>query len=619
MRRPSRRAVSLMVLGVVFGDIGTSPLYAIQACFHAFGLAASPENILGVLSLVTWSLILVVSLKYIVFVMRADNKGEGGVLALLMLAQQRLPLVGRTSIGLTLIGMLGAAMFYGDSVITPAISVLSAVEGLEVLSPGLERAVVPLSAMILVALFFAQKRGSAQIGTVFGPIMVIWFSAIGLLGLAAIVRDPQVLAAFDPTQGARFMAREGTGAFVILGAVVLAVTGVEALYADMGHFGRPAISRVWTFVVMPALLLNYLGQGALLLQQPDAIANPFYNLTPKIFLIPMVLLASAATVIASQAVISGAYTLAQQAIQLGFLPRMTVRHTSSREVGQIYIPFVNWALLFAVLLCVLGFRSSESLASAYGIAVTMTMTVTTILMWAVCRHVWFWNRARCIAVILPLLVIDAAFLVANLLKFSHGGWLPATIGALLLVVMTTWHRGYVLMTEAVAARGKDRATFLAEIAENPPARTPGSAIFLTRNSATTPLALLNNLRCNGVLHECVLFLTVTTARKPFVDEADRLHIDELAPRLFAVTASYGFMERPDVPRLIEDCAAREIPLEPGSVTYFLSKEAVVARGESFGRWRGQLFAFLSRNSQSAVEFFRLPETQVVELGAQVDL
>jgi KUP system potassium uptake protein len=613
-------AARLAVLGVVFGDIGTSPLYAIQACFHGTGLAATPANIIGLLSLVTWTLILVVSVKYVSLVMRADNLGEGGVLSLLVMALQRLPLLARASAVATALGMVGAAMFYGDSVITPAISVLSAVEGLEVLDARLHGWVLPLTTLILVSLFLIQQRGSERLGGLFGPVMLVWFAALALLGIAGIASAPEILNAVNPVRAMGFMMNHGWAGFFILSAVVLAVTGAEALYADMGHFGRPVVARAWQRIVMPALLLNYLGQGALLLVDPGAISNPFYNLVPALMLVPMILLASAATVIASQAVITGAFSITQQAIQLGFLPRLTVTHTSSRQIGQIYVPFVNWALLFAVLLCVLGFRSSSELAAAYGIAVTATMTVTTLLMWPVCRHLWLWPLPACLAVIVPMLTLDLAFFISNLPKLPQGGWLPVLSGILLLVVMNTWRLGRNRVAVAVAERGISRASFVESITRRPPARAGGSAVFLTRNDDMVPLALLNNLRVNEVLHDSVIMLTVRTLRSPYADEEYRLHIETLAPGLHSVRADFGFMERPDVPELVADCRARGLAVDPGQLTYFLSRETIVSQGgPTFPRWRSLLFAFLVRNGQSATEFFNLPAERVVEIGVQVDL
>ena len=617
--RRSRTANALAVAGVVFGDIGTSPLYAVQACFS--GIASpSREMVLGVLSLVTWSLVIVVSLKYVMLVMRADNKGEGGVLALMVLAQQRLPLISRATGIATMLGIVGAAMFYGDSVITPAISVLSAVEGLEVLRPWFSHLVVPLSAVIIIGLFVAQRRGTQVVGRAFGPVMVIWFSVLALLGLVGIISEPAILEALNPWRGLKFLVTHGFHGFLILGAVVLAVTGAEALYADMGHFGRRAVARVWTFLVLPSLLLNYLGQGAVLLDHPDVAANPFYGLVPSLLVVPMVLLSSAATVIASQAVISGAYSITQQGIQLGLLPRLRVEHTSSRQIGQIYVPFVNWILLALVLMCVLGFRSSASLATAYGIAVTTTMTVTTILMWPICRHLWLWPLPICIACLFPLFLLDISFLTSNLQKLAEGGWLPVVIGGFLILLMITWRRGRELLSEVVALRGSDRTEFVAQIAHQAPHRAEGSAVFLTRSPKFVPLALINNLRTNGVLHECVLIVTVATARMPYVDEEERVRLEDLGGGIYGVYAAYGYMEQPDVPGLLGECARRGVPVDLDQVSYFLSRETVVPKGEhGLSYWRSMLFAFLARNGQPVIEFFGLPGERVVELGGLVEL
>jgi KUP system potassium uptake protein len=610
---------AIAVLGVVFGDIGTSPLYAIQACFA--GIAAPTRTeVLGVLSLIAWSLIIIVNLKYVMLVMRADNKGEGGILALMVMAQQRLPLLSPVSRIAGTLAIVGAAMFYGDSIITPAISVLSSVEGLKVLSPKLGYVVVPLAAIIVLGLFLAQRRGTERMGALFGPVMVAWFSVLALLGLTSIARDTEVLAALNPLHGLRFLFSHGMRGFLIMGAVVLAVTGAEALYADMGHFGRRAVARVWTLVVLPALLLNYLGQGALLLRQPDAAPNPFFGLVPPLLVVPMVLLASAAAVIASQAVISGAFSITQQAIQLGLLPRMRVDHTSSRSIGQIYVPFVNWALLVMVMLCVLMFQSSAELATAYGIAVTTTMIATTVLLYPVTRHLWLWPLPLCIACLAPLLLLDLTFLTSNLHKLGDGGWFPVVVGSVLVLIMLTWRRGRDLLANTIALRGKDRTDFVREISKNMPHRAAGSAVFLTRSPKFVPMALLSNLRSNLCLHECILLITVATSRTPYVDDDDRLRLEHLGAGIYGVYAAYGYMERPDVPMLLAECKRRGVPVEADGASYFMSRETVVPKGEhGLTLWRAVLFAFLARNGQPVNEFFGLPADRVVELGGLVEL
>ena len=613
-----RAAAMLGVLGVVYGDIGTSPLYALKAAllpFAADGLA--PEEVLGILSLVLWSLILVVTVKYVALILRADNHGEGGILALTALAQGRLT-EGRARWTVALIGMAGAALFFGDGIITPAISVLSAVEGLKVVSPAFEGAVLPVSLAIIVALFLVQYRGTGAMGALFGPVCAAWFLAIGALGVAGIAAEPGVLAALSPTHAIGFALGHGLTAFVAFGAVFLAVTGAEALYADLGHFGRKPIARMWTFFVLPALALNYFGQGALLIGDPAAIENPFYLLAPEALRLPMVFLAAAATVIASQAVISGAYSLARQCIQLGFLPRMTVRHTSGTEAGQIYMPQVNAALLLGVVVLVLAFGTSDNLAAAYGIAVTGTFICTTLLAMLVFHRVYAWSWALVLPVFAPLLALDLVFFASNALKVPEGGWMPLALGAALLALMTTWRQGRDLLFARLRADGLPLASFLARLPQSRTQRVPGIAVFMTGQGDAVPGALLHSLKHYKVLHERVLFVTVTTEDIPVVPAGERTAVEELAPGIHRVTLRSGFAESPDVPAALAALPAQGIAWDPMQASYFLGRETVVrATVPRLSRWRQALFGLMARNATPATEFFAIPADRVVELGVRV--
>jgi len=611
-------ALVLGVLGVVYGDIGTSPLYAMRAAvlhFEEGGVEA--WEVLGLLSLIIWALILTVTVKYVIFILRADNRGEGGILALMALAQRSVE-SPRLRWALALIGIAGACLFFGDGIITPAISVLSAVEGLKVVSPQLEKAVLPISIVILLALFLVQYRGTAKMGAVFGPICAVWFLVIGLLGLWEVLHNPGVLAALSPHWGITFCMHYKWAAFIAFGSVVLAVTGAEALYADMGHFGRRPIRWAWMVIVLPSLVLNYLGQGALLLRDPASLENPFYLLAPEWFRLPLVFLATAATIIASQAMISGAYTIARQCVQLGFMPRLVVHHTSDTEEGQIYMPQVNIALLIGVLILVVTFRDSERLAAAYGIAVTGTFVCTTCLAMVVFRRKFGWPLLAVLGVFLPLLALDLAFFLSNVLKIPEGGYVPLLLGIVLFVLMLTWNRGRELLFARIRQDGLPLKSFIARLPQSRTARVPGTAVFMTSQAEFLPGALLHNLKHNKVLHERVLFVTVANEDVPQVGADRRRAVEELAPNIYRIALRYGFQESPNIPRELEALAELGIPYEPMQTSYFLGRETVVAAAvPKMSRWRQWLFVVLSRNSLPATEFFRIPSDRVVELGVKV--
>lgn len=619
---PVRNAVTpaliLGVLGVVYGDIGTSPLYALSTCLTFFGPAGMTETtVLGTLSMIFWALIITVTIKYVTFVMRADNNGEGGILTMMVLAQRvcRRP---KVATGVMLIAIIGACLFFGDGMITPAISVLSAVEGLEVTSPLLGPAVLPLSVLVIGLLFALQYRGTATIGRLFGPIMALWFLSIGALGLIEILHNPSVLRALLPIYVVIFAINHGFVTFITLGSVVLAVTGAEALYADMGHFGRKPIQRAWTFFVLPCLALNYFGQGALILRDPGTLHNPFFLLCPDWARLPMVFLATAATVIASQAMISGAFSVARQCVQLGFIPRMIVRHTSETEEGQIYLPQINTMLLVGVLILVLSFRSSASLASAYGVAVTGTFTCTTILAALVFRRQFKWSRGAVLGVFGVFFLLDLTFFTSNLLKVPDGGWVPIAVGLLLMAVMTSWKRGRELMLQRWKQDSLPLNSFLARLPSSRIIRVPGTAVFLTGNGAYVPNALLHNLKHNKVLHERVFLVTVQTADVPLVADHDRLEVEELAPQINRVTVKYGFQESPNIPRALEELRTQGVPFDPMQTSYFLGREVIVpALVPKLPFWRLWLFLVLSRNAVPATEFFRIPSDRVVELGVRI--
>lgn len=608
-------------VGVVYGDIGTSPLYTLKEVFSGgYGVPVNHDGVLGILALIFWSLIWVVSVKYMMFVLRADNQGEGGIMALTALARRAA--AGRAKLRTLLVvcGLIGAALFYGDSMITPAISVLSAIEGLGLAFEGIDHWVVPLSLVVLVALFLIQRHGTARIGILFGPIMVTWFLVLGALGVYGISQHPEVLQAMNPVWGVRFfMVHPGMGV-TILGAVVLALTGAEALYADMGHFGRKPIARAWFILVLPALVLNYFGQGALLLGDPEAARNPFYLLAPSWALIPLVGLSTMATVIASQAVISGAFSLTRQAIQLGYIPRMHIQHTSSAEQGQIYIGAVNWALMVGVILLVLGFESSGALASAYGVAVTGTMLMTTILVSAVMLLLWKWPPILAVPVLLGFLLVDGLYFAANVPKIIQGGAFPVIAGIALFVLMTTWKRGKQLLVERMDEGGLPLPIFISSIRVQPPHRVQGTAVFLTARPDAVPHALLHNLLHNQVLHEQVVLLTVVYEDIPRVPPQRRFDVDSYGEGFFRVILHFGFTDEPDVPEALKLCHLDDLNFSPMRTTYFLSRETVIAsKLEGMARWREALFAFMLKNANGNLRFFNLPLNRVIELGTQVEM
>jgi KUP system potassium uptake protein len=613
--------LSLAALGVVYGDIGTSPLYVLKTVFDpANGLKLDHANLLGVLSLIFWSLMLVVSLKYVILIMRADNHGEGGIMALLALAATSVADRPRLRHVLLMCGVFGAALFYGDGVITPAISVLSAVEGVELITPVLKPYVVEITLVILVILFVLQKRGTSGIGAVFGPVMVVWFAVLAVTGIANTAQAPGVLVALDPFVGIAFCVRHGLLAFVTLGSVVLAVTGAEALYADMGHFGARPVRLSWIALVLPALTLNYFGQGALLLTNPKALDNPFFLMFPTWALMPMVALATLATVIASQAVISGAFSMTKQAVQLGFMPRMAILHTSVRDVGQIYVPAVNAALLVAVIAAVVGFRSSTALGSAYGIAVTGTMMITTVLTFFVLRYSWHYPWWLCAGATAFFIAIDATFFSANLLKIVDGGWFPLAIGALIFIGMVTWERGRQLLSESLRADAIELKPFMKSVLADPPTRVPGTAVFLNGEADLAPPALLHNLKHNYVLHETNLFVTVHTLEVPWVPFAQRARAEPLCKGCWTATLNFGFKNDIDVPAALELLRGRGIELDPMTTSYFLSRNTVVPTlGGGMAPWREKMFASLHRNAASAADFLNLPPNRVVELGTKVQI
>lgn len=612
--------LSLATLGVVYGDIGTSPLYAMRECFtggHA--VAANPTNVLGVLSLIFWSLIVVISVKYLLFILRADNRGEGGILALTALLSPGAAPVRRRGAAVIALGLFGAALLYGDGIITPAISVLSAMEGLTLATPAFGPYVIPLTVAVLVGLFLIQRRGTAGVGTLFGPVTLLWFLVMAGLGVRQLLGAPAVLAAVDPAHGVAFFLHNGWHGFLILGTVFLVVTGGEALYADMGHFGPRPIRLAWFSVVLPALLLNYFGQGAYLLGHPRA-THPFYQMAPGWALVPLILLATAATVIASQAVISGAYSLTMQAVQLGFSPRLTILHTSATEKGQIYMPGVNWALMAGCIALVLGFRSSSNLAAAYGIAVTTTMVITTVLFYGVARYRWQWRPAAALAVCGIFLIPDASFFLANLAKVLHGGWLPLVIAFLIFTLMSTWKTGRKYLGERLRRNAIPLEDFLQAISINPPLRVPGTAVFMSGAADVTPSALLHNLKHNRVLHERCLVLTVLTEEVPHVPEERRWEAKALDAGMYRMTLRYGFMDEPDVPQALSQVRMEGWEFKPMETTYFLGRETLL-RSQRLGLapWRRQLFIWMSRNARSATAFFGLPPNRVVELGMQVEI
>ena len=614
--------LTIAALGIVYGDIGTSPLYALRTAFHgAHAIALTPANVLGVLSLILWALVVIISVKYVVFVMSADNKGEGGILALMALIQRgRMARQLKPRPIIILLGIFGAALMYGDSVITPAISVLSAVEGLNIAAPALAHWIIPLTLLILFALFLFQSRGTRSVGAVFGPVMALWFLTLSLLGIAHIITGPEVLAAISPHYAIRFLVENGAAGFVVLGAVFLTVTGGEALYADMGHFGIQPIRLAWYAFVLPSLLLNYFGQGALLLGRPAAAVNPFYYLAPDWALYPLIILASAAAVIASQAVISGAFSLTRQAVQLGYCPRIQVEHTSSMEIGQIYIPTVNWALCLVTFALVLGFQNSTNMAGAYGVAVSSEMVITSLLFYILAREVWGWSLARAGILVTFFLVLDVAFFGANALKIPQGGWLPLALAGGIYLLMATWKRGREILSKRLQEKSVPLNLLMADLAADPPLRVPGTAVFMSGNPGGTPPALVHNLAHNKVLHEKVVFLTVMTEDVPHVPASERVTVKHLGKGFVSVTARYGFMQDPNILDIIERCSEKRVVIQLEGTTFFLGREDLVSTDRpGMARWRERLFVIMSRNALRATAFFQIPSTQVFEVGAQVEL
>jgi KUP system potassium uptake protein len=610
--------LTLTAIGVVYGDIGTSPLYAMRECF--FGSHSVPpthDNVLGVLSLIIYSLVLVISIKYIAIVMRADNQGEGGILALTALLPKR---DGNGTPALVLLGIVGAALLYGDGMITPSITVLSAVEGLNIATPLFQRFVVPISVAILFVIFSIQKHGTHRVGGLFGPVMVLWFATLAALGVSWIVHAPEVLGALNPVHAFAFFREHGWHGFAVLGAVFLVVTGGEALYADMGHFGKRPIRIAWFSLVLPSLLLNYFGQGALLLENAAAAQQPFFLLAPSWALIPLVVLATCAAIIASQALISGAFSLTRQAIQLGYCPRLDIDHTSSEEMGQVYVPQVNWALMLSTIVIVVGFQTSTALAAAYGIAVSMTMLITAVLLHVVATERWKWPTPVALAVTGVFLAIDMAFFGSNLLKFLQGGWLPIAIAIVIFTLMTTWKTGRRILAERLTARAIPLEDFMSAVTANPPQRVPGTAVFMTAQPKGTPPALAHNLRHNKVLHTNVVVLTVTTVPVPHVPSSEQAEVQPLGGGVFNVVVRYGFMQDPNVPDALALAREKGLTMDEDDVTFFLGRETIIVTNRpGMAVWREKLFVLMARNAVRATAFFRLPAERVVELGVQVEM
>ena len=619
----STAVLVLGAIGVVFGDIGTSPLYALREAFSAhYGIPLTRDNVLGLLSLIVWSMLWVVTLKYLFVMMRADNSGEGGILALLALAlreAQRHRVLKWTVISL---GVFGAAMFYGDSMITPAVTVLSAIEGLEEYSPRFAPYVIPITLGVIAGLFLIQSHGTARVGTLFGPVMVLWFLALAGIGSVHVAANPDVLRALLPAYAVHFVYGHPGASFLVLGAVFLAVTGGEALYADMGHFGRRPIRIAWIALVFPALLLNYFGQAAFVLAEPSAIGNPFFRMVPEWGRLPMVVLATAASIIASQAVITGAFSVTRQAIQLGYIPRLEIRHTSERAIGQIYMPFVNWILFVAVCLLVMGFQTSSNLANAYGIAVSATMVIECLLAMVVARLIWKWSRTTVVLVIGMFLLVDLVFLASNATKVLSGGWFPLLTGFVIFSLLMTWKRGRSEMHRRLSELGIPLAPFLESLAADPPVRVPGNAIFMTSTPESVPNSLLHNLKHNKVLHERTAILTIVTHDVPRVPVEDRIQLEALPGGFYRMEAWYGFAEQPDIHEILAECNRRyQLAFEMMETSFFLARETVIptARAPGFGYWRDHLFAWMTRNATRVTDFFNIPANRVVELGAHIEI
>ncbi len=619
-KKSSLAALTLGAIGVVYGDIGTSVLYAVKEVFGSGHVAFTPDNVYGILSIFFWTLTVIVSIKYVVLVLRADNHGEGGLVAMLALASQAVKDKPELRRVLLIVGIFGTSLFYGDGVITPAISVLSAVEGLEIISPAFKDYVIPVTLVILFALFAVQKRGTTGIGKFFGPITLVWFAVLAVLGVAQIITNPVILKALSPHYALMFMWFNPGTTFIILGAVVLCVTGAEALYADLGHFGKKPIRLAWFLVVMPSLTLNYFGQGALLLSKPEAVKNPFYLMAPEWALVPLVLLATMATVIASQALITGAFSVTKQVIQLGYLPRLNIQHTSVRDTGQIYIPMVNWGLFFTIVLAVVMFRSSSNLAAAYGIAVCTDMLITTILTFYVIRYGWKYPLWLCVAATGIFFVVDFAFFASNLMKLFAGGWFPLVIGGIIFTLMMTWKQGRAMLNDKLRADAIDLPGFLEAVFISPPARVEGTAVFLTAEPGTVPNALLHNLKHNKVLHENNLFVTVRNHEVPWIGLDKRLAIESLGHHCWQVVIHYGFKNDPDVPRALQQMRGRGCELDNMTTSYFLSRDVVVPTiGGGMSQWREKLFAQMHHNASGAADFLNLPNNSVVELGSKIEI
>jgi KUP system potassium uptake protein len=621
--KQTRAALTLAALGIVYGDIGTSPLYAAKEVFNpSHGIVLDTGTILGGISAILWSLMVVVSLKYVTLIMRADNKGEGGIMALLALSSSAVQKFPRWRVVLPMLGAVGAALFYGDAVLTPAVTVLSAVEGLEVGTTAFKPFVVPIAVGILVGLFMFQRHGTAVVGKLFGPVMLMWFSALAIAGVANIVADASILASLNPWHAVRFVTDHGFASFVVLGAVVLAVTGAEALYADMGHFGKSPIRTAWFGLVFPALALNYLGQGALLLTNRAAIENPFYLMFPGWALYPMVALASMAGIVASQATISGAYSLTKQAIQLGFLPRMNIIHTSAKEIGQIYVPGVNWILLAAVLAAVIGFGSSGALASAYGFSVTGTMMIDTFLTFFVIRYGWNYNPVLCVLATGFFIFVDVAFFSASMLKLSDGGWFPLLLASLIFTVMMTWRRGRQILVERLKTSAIPLDPFLGSLFSDPPTRVPGTAIFMAADPRAVPHALLHNLSHNKVIHDRVIFLTVTIEDVPRIPLAERVRVEPMGHECYRVGMRFGFKDRPDVSEALQLCKPHGLEFNLMETSFFLNRETLIPvlhKGGGMALWRERMFAAMARNASSVTDYFNIPTNRVIELGTQIEI
>ena len=619
--RESLAALTLGAMGVVYGDIGTSPLYTMKEIFSpSTGIPLDAPHLIGAVSVIFWGLMMVVTLKYVLLILRADNRGEGGIMALTALAAQAAGSTPRKRLVLLLLGVFGAALFYGDSVITPAISVLSAVEGLEVITPVLKPYVLPICATVLVALFAMQRFGTGLVGKLFGPVIFLWFGVLTVVGISEIMQQPGILAALNPLNALEFLVAQGWHVFVAVGAIVLAFTGAEALYADMGHFGKRPIQLAWVGLVLPALAINYMGQGALLMRDPSAVENPFYRLFPSSLLVPAVVLATFATVIASQAVISGAYSMTKQAVQLGLLPRMVVHYTSAKEAGQIYIPEVNWLLLIAVLLAVVGFGSSSAMAAAYGIAVTVTMLITTLLTFFVIRNGWKYPLPLAIAATSVFLALDLLLVVSCAIKFFQGGWFPLALGLAIFIIMATWRRGRELLIESIRHNDPELLPFISALSADSVHRVSRTAVYAVANSGTVPQALMHNLKHNQVLHERNVILTVVFHEVPWIPFEERVQVQALAPGFWRVQVNYGFKNAPDIPKALELCQAQGLAINLFETSYFLSREIIVpTKGSGMANWRESLFAVMSRNSGSVAGFFRLPNNCVVELGTRVQI